>query len=347
MTEPVRFGVVGVEHGHAISLTSGLLAAGAECVGYHNRPDESDGAVARNFAASYPGVPVVDDARRLLDDPSVSLIVTADVPDRRAAVAVAAMHSGKDVLAAKPGCVTLAELTAIRQAVADTGRFWSVSFSERFHVKAVVRASQLVAEGRIGQVVQTIGLGPHRLDAHTRPEWFFDPRRGGGILTDIAAHQVDQFLHFTGSTQAEIGASTVANHANPDRPRFADFGELLLRGDRGHGYARVDWYTPGGLPVWGDGRLTVLGTGGYLEIRKNLDLAGAPGGDHLFVVDGDRVERIDCSGVELPFYPDLLRDVAERTERAMTQAHAFLATELAIRADLQAAHAGSLAGYLE
>jgi predicted dehydrogenase len=336
---PTRFGVIGVEHGHAISLTSGLLAAGAECAGYHNA---EDGAVVRQFTEQFPAVAAVDDPRRLLDDPTVALIVTADVPDRRAAVAVAALHAGKDVLAAKPGCVTIEELAAIRQAVADTGRFWSVSFSERFHVRAVVRAAQLVAEGRIGQVVQTIGLGPHRLDRPTRPDWFFDPHRGGGILTDIASHQVDQFLHFTGSTQAQIVASTVANHANPDLPGFADFGELLLRSDRGHGYARVDWYTPDGLPTWGDGRLTVLGTSGYLEIRKNVDIAGRPGGDHLFVVDGDLVERIDCSAVELPFYPDLLRDVAERTEQAMPQAHAFLATELAIRADLQAARAGYL-----
>ena len=336
---PTRFGVIGVEHGHAISLTAGLLAAGAECAGYHNA---GNGAVVRQFAAEFPVAVAVDHPRRLLDDPTVALIVTADVPDRRADVAVAALHAGKDVLAAKPGCVTLEQLAAIRRAVAGTGRFWSVSFSERFHVRAVVRAAQLVAEGRIGQVVQTIGLGPHRLDRPTRPDWFFDPRRGGGILTDIASHQVDQFLHFTGSTQAQIVASTVANHAHPDLPGFADFGEVLLRSDRGHGYARVDWYTPDGLPTWGDGRLTVLGTGGYLEIRKNVDIAGRSGGDHLFVVDGDHVERVDCSAVELPFYPDLLRDVAERTERAMPQAHAFLATELAIRADLQATRAGYL-----
>jgi len=339
VSEHPRFGVVGVEHGHALSLTSGLLAAGAECAGYYT---DEDNPVVRQFAAEFPDAVAVDDPRRLFDDPTVALIVTGDVPDRRAAVAVAAMHAGKDVLAAKPGCVTLGELAAIRQAVADTGRIWSVSFSERFHVKAVVRASQLIAEGRIGQVVQTIGLGPHRLDKPKRPDWFFDPDRGGGILTDIASHQVDQFLHFTGSTQAEIVASTIANHANPDVPRFADFGELLLQSDRGHGYARVDWYTPDGLPTWGDGRLTVLGTGGYLEIRKNVDIAGRPGGDHLFVVDGDRVERVDCAEVDLPFYPDLLRDVAERTEYAMPQAHAFLATELAIRADLQATRAGHL-----
>jgi predicted dehydrogenase len=339
MSERIRFGVIGVEHGHAISLTAGLLGAGASCVGYSNG---DDGAVVRQFTGEFPGVPAVDDPRRLLDDPGVALIVTADVPDRRAAVAVAAMHAGKDVLAAKPGCVTLEQLSSIRRAVAESGRIWSVSFSERFHVRAVVRAAELVAAGRIGQVVQTIGLGPHRLDRPKRPDWFFDPGQAGGILTDIASHQVDQFLYFTGSIQAEIVASTVANHAHPDLPGFADFGEVLLRSERGHGYVRVDWYTPDGLPVWGDGRLTVLGTGGYLEIRKNLDLAGRPGGDHLFVVDDDRVERVDCSSAELPFYPDLLRDVAERTERAMPQAHAFLATELAIRADLQATRAGYL-----
>ncbi|HKT02611.1 MAG TPA: Gfo/Idh/MocA family oxidoreductase [Rugosimonospora sp.] len=337
----MRFGVIGVAHPHATNLTAGLLGAGAECAGYWPGPG-ADAAVA-GFAARFPELPTVDDPGRLLDDPAVALVVTADIPDRRAAVAVTAMRAGKDVLAAKPGCVTLAELAAVRDAAAATGRMWTVAFSERLHVPSVVRAGELVRAGRIGRVVQTLGVGPHRLNRPSRADWFFDPDRSGGILTDLASHQIDQFLHFTGSTGAEVVASTVANHAHPDLPRFADFGEVLLRGDGGHGYARVDWYTPDGLPTWGDGRLTVLGTEGYLEIRKYVDVAGAPGTDHLFLVDGGRVERVDCAGVALPFYPDLLRDVAERTDRAMPAGHAFRVTELAIRAESVAVRVGHLA----
>src|SRR3712207_8630391 len=54
----------------------------------------------------------------------------------------------------------------------------------------------------------------------------------------------------------------------------------LFRSNGGTGYIRVDWFTPDGLKTWGDGRLTVLGTDGYIEIRKKIDIAGREGGNH-------------------------------------------------------------------
>jgi len=333
------FGVVGVEHPHAMNLVAGLLGAGARCAGLHTaRPNP----VFEQCRGRFPDVPVVDDARRLVEDPDVALIVTADVPDLRAAVAVAALRAGKDVLVAKPGCTTLDQLAEIRTAVAETGRRWVVAFSERLHVRSAVRAGELVRDGAIGTVVQTIGLGPHQLKLPTRPGWFFDVARNGGILTDLASHQIDQFLFYTGSTDAEIVASTVGNYAMPERPAFEDFGEVMLRGERGHGYVRVDWCSPDGLPTWGDGRLTILGTNGYIELRKYVDVAGRPGGDHLFLVDGQDTRYVDCTDVRLPFYPDLIRDIADRTETAIGQEHTFTATGLAIRASDQAFRAGYL-----
>ncbi|GIJ44924.1 oxidoreductase [Virgisporangium aliadipatigenens] len=325
----ITFGVVGIEHPHAMNLIAGLRDAGARCAGFFTgRPNP----VLDRCRQRFPDVPVVDDARRLVEDPDVALIVSADVPDLRAAVAVAAMRAGKDVLVAKPGCTTSAQLAEIRAVAARTGRRWVVAFSERLHVRAAVRAGELVHAGAIGTVVQTIGLGPHQLKRSTRPAWFFDPARNGSILTDLASHQIDQFLFYTGSTDAEIVACTVANHATPEHPAFQDFGEVLLRNAHAHGYLRVDWYSPDGLPTWGDGRLTILGTAGYIELRKYVDIAGRPGGDHLFLVDAAGTRHVDCAGVRLPFYPDLVRDLVERTESAIGQEHTFTATGLAVRA---------------
>jgi predicted dehydrogenase len=184
--------------------------------------------------------------------------------------------------------------------------------------------------------VHTTGLGPHRINRPTRPEWFFDKARYGGILADIASHQADQFLLFTGSTRAEVVAAHVANYANVDKPGLEDFGEVMWRGDGGSGYVRVDWYTPDGLSNWGDGRLTILGTEGYIELRKYVDIAGRPGIDHLFLVDNEAMRYIDCSSVPLPYGPALIHDVLHRTETAMTQAHCFLASELALKAEAMA-----------
>ena len=267
-----------------------MLSAGGRCVGWWT---EGDPHPVEGFVKRFPDVPRVDDRRRLLDDPDVDLVLIADIPARRAERAIEAMRAGKDVMTDKPGCTSLDQLEELRRTVAETGRIWSVDFSERFETPASIKAAELVRDGAIGKVVQTVGLGPHRLNRATRPSWFFDRSQYGGILCDIASHQIDQFMFFTGSEDAQIVTSSVGNFANPGDPGLEDFGEILIRGDDAQGYIRVDWYTPDALPTWGDGRLTILGTEGTIELRKYVDIAGRPGTDHVFSGSTERV----CEGV--------------------------------------------------
>jgi predicted dehydrogenase len=342
----VKFAAVGLDHAHIHGQIDGLITAGAEFVAMAT--DDRSAAIATAVFERYPDVEVVADPGELIARDGIDLIVTAAVPDRRAAIAVAALRAGKDVVTDKPGCVTFDQLEQIEKAVAETGRFWSVTFSERFEVPCVLKAGELVRDGRIGTVVQTLGLGPHRIGdrAHLgnsagRPDWFYDKSRYGGILVDIASHQIDQFLWFTGARTAEVVASTVGNFANPDEPGLQDFGDLLLRSDNAQGYIRVDWYTPAGLPTWGDGRLMILGTEGYIELRKYVDIAGRDGGDHLFLVDQQGMQYIDCSDVELTYFPDVIRDVQERTTTAAPQEHTFETMRLALTAQQQAVLRGA------
>jgi len=316
-----------------------MLDAGAELAAVHAEEDDLAAAYMRVF----PQAKRVTDKRAILDDPSISLVVSSITPDIRAALAIEVMRHGKDVMVDKPGVITLEDLAAVRQAQAETKRIFSVCYSERFETRSTAMASRLVAAGAIGRVVQTVGLGPHALSLNPRPDWFYQRRRYGGVLCDIAAHQCDQFLHFTNSTEAEVVASHIANYANPKTPELEDFGEVLLRGNGGTGYIRVDWYTPKGLPTWGDGRLSILGTDGYIELRKYIDIAGRPGIDHLFLVDQKGVQHIDCVAEPLPYGPSLVNDILNRTETAMTQAHCFLATELALKAEAKAVKLGGLA----
>ena len=158
----------------------------------------------------------------------------------------------------------------------------------------------------------------------------------GGILSDIGSHQVEQFLFFTGSEDAEIVASQVANFDHPDKPEFEDFGDMLLSSGHATGYIRVDWFTQDGSPVWGDGRLFILGTEGTIELRKYIDIAGRPGGDHLFIVDRKSVRHMDCSGTKIVYGEQLRDDVLDRTETAMPQKHCFQAMEIALKAQAQA-----------
>lgn len=338
--KPITLGVIGIDHRHIYGQLEKMLALGCTCKGWWT---EGDPQPLAGFAKRFPDIPRVQDRRALLDDPGIDMILMADIPARRADRAIEAMQAGKDVMTDKPGCTSLSQLAALRACVAETGRIWSIDFSERFEVPAVTKAAELVAAGRIGKVVQTVGLGPHRLNLPTRPDWFFDEAAYGGILTDIASHQIDQFLYFTGAQDAQVVAASVANFANPAHPGLQDFGEVLLRSDAAQGYVRVDWYTPDGLPTWGDGRLTILGTEGYIELRKYVDIAGRPGTDHLFLVTGDHCEYIDASAAPLPYFARLMADVVNRTETAMPQAHCFKVMELALTAQQQAVRLGNLA----
>jgi predicted dehydrogenase len=330
--EPVRFGVIGLNHDHVLGMTDMLLKAGAElAVFFAVEPD-----LAANFGKRYPAARRARTMAEVLEDETIALIASAAIPDERPDVGIATMRHAKDYLSDKPAFTTLDQLAEVRQVQRQTGRIYAISYSERIQNQATVRAGELVRAGAIGRPLQTIGVGPHRLNASSRPAWFFERARFGGILCDIGAHQADQFLFFTGSSSAEVVASQVDNLAHPDHPEFEDFGDALVRGDGGTGYFRVDWFTPAGLDTWGDGRVTVLGTDGFVEIRKNIDIAGRGAGNHLFLVDSTGTRYIDCREVDLPYGRQLLRDVRDRTETAMSQTHAFLASELALHAQAQA-----------
>jgi predicted dehydrogenase len=327
----IKFGVIGVNHAHINSMVDAVLRGGGELVSIHaQEPD-----LAAAFIKRYPQAAARTE-NEILEDPAIQLVLSAAIPDQRAPIGIRAMQHGKDYMSDKPGITTLEQLADVRRVQAQTKRIYSIMYSERLENRATVKAGDLVKAGAIGRVVQTIGLGPHRMTPKTRPAWFFERPRYGGILCDIGSHQADQFLFFTGSTRAEVVASQVANVNNQQYPTFEDFGDVTLRGDKGAGYIRVDWFTPDGLATWGDGRLTILGTDGFIEIRKNIDIAGKPGESHLFLIDQKETRYIDCREVVLPYGEQIVSDVINRTETAMPQQHCFLATELMLKAQKQA-----------
>lgn len=329
-----RIAAVGLDHGHIYGMCNGLREAGAE-IAWVFDPDPKK--VAR-FLEVFPGAQVAANLHNVLDDPRIQMVASACIPDQRGQLGFQVMAHGKDYFADKPPVTTLQQLEAARRAVADTGRKFCVYYSERIHVEAAVYAGQLIADGAIGRVVQVVNLAPHRLSAPNRPEWFWQPEKYGGIITDIGSHQIEQFLFYAGANDAEILHSATGNYHTPQHPEFEDFGEANFRADNGatH-YLRVDWFTPDGLPVWGDGRCFILGTEGYIELRKYIDVAREQTPDHVYLVDGRGAQHLPVQGlVGYPFFGQLILDCLERTEKAMTQAHAFKAIELAIRAQQQA-----------
>jgi predicted dehydrogenase len=337
----IKFAVCGISHDHVTSMIGAVQRGGGEMVAcWGLEPDK-----LAAFRRRYPGVPIAATQDEIINRTDIQLVLSSHIANERAGIGVRAMRAGKDFLADKPGITTLDDLALVRRTIAATGRLYGILYSERLEVPAAVYAGELIQKGAIGKVIQTINIAPHQIIQNgglagggtPRPDWFWVDSQFGGILCDIGSHQIDQFLYYTGSTKAEVVASQVANVRHPGHPHFQDFGDMTLRGDKGFGYVRLDWFTPDGLGTWGDGRLFILGTDGYIEIRKYANVAVAKNGNNLFLVDGKNARYIDCSNGPLPFGPQFVADIVNRTHTAQDQAQCLLAAELSIRAQLNAA----------
>ncbi|RQW21197.1 gfo/Idh/MocA family oxidoreductase [Bacillus sp. C1-1] len=324
------FAAIGLDHGHIYAMCNGLLEAGGELVAVYD-PDMEK---VKAFIETFPQAEVSKSEEDLLTNPSIKLIAGASIPSMRCELGLKVLDHGKHYFVDKPAFTTKEQVEKAKAKTEETGLRWGIYYSERLHVEGAVFAGQLIEEGAIGRVVQVIGTGPHRANPSIRPDWFFEREHVGGILCDIGSHQIEQFLHYTGAKDAKVLHSKVANYRFKDYPSFEDFGDATLLADNGATfYFRVDWLTPDGLGTWGDGRVTILGTDGYIEVRKYINIAQQDSGDHVYLVNHEGEKHYACHGkVGYPFFGEFILDCLNGTEKAMTQEHAFKAAELCIEA---------------
>lgn len=328
------FAAIGLEHGHINGMCKGLIEAGAVLKWVY---DEDEKKIAQ-FQRRFPSVRLASSKQEILEDAEIDLIATAAIPNERYRLGIEAMEHGKDFFTAKTPFTTLEQLEEVKLKITETGKKYAVNYSERLTVESAIFAGRLIEAGAIGRVVQVQGMGPHSLRLEQRPDWFFKKEQYGGILCDIGSHQIEQFLFYTGAKDAKVVHSKVANYNLKDYPEFEDFGDATLIADNGAtNYFRVDWLSPTGLGTWGDGRAFILGTEGYIELRKNTDVAREAKGDHIYLVNGEVEEHLNVRGkIGIPFFGELILDCLHRTENAMTQEHALKAAELCLIAQMEA-----------
>jgi predicted dehydrogenase len=330
-TARIRFAVIGINHSHINGQVQTVTRGGGQLVSFYAK--EADLAAA--FSKRFPDAKLAHSEQEILDDPTIQLIVSASIPNERAPLGIRAMEHGKDFMVDKPAATTLEQLAEVKRVQTRTKRIFSVLIG-RLESKSVNKAGELIRTGAIGKVIQTVALAPHKMNPETRAPWFFKREQYGGILCDLASHNVDAYLFLTSTMRAEVVASQVGNTHHPQYPELEDFGDVMLSGDGGAGYIRADWFTPAGLSTFGDERLTIIGSDGYIELRQTVDIAGRPGGDHLFLVDNKGAKYIDCSDVPLPYAERLVDDVVNRTTTADSQERTFLAMQLALEAQNRA-----------
>ena len=202
-----------------------------------------------DFRKRFPDVKIVTGEEDILNDSSIQLVLSSKIASQHAALGVKVMKAGKDYLSDKPASLPSNSLPrCARPSPRRSGSTASCTVSgsrSRLQWQPENWSSREPSD----DLLQTINIAPHQVvqgaggvagGSGGRPDWFWEPELYGGILTDIGSHQVDQFLFYTGSTEAEIVESQVANVAHPERPRFQDFGDMVLRGNRGLGYVRLD-----------------------------------------------------------------------------------------------------------
>lgn len=328
------FSAAHLDHGHIYGMTNALLEAGGT-LKYVYDPDPNKVA---NFVKTYPQVQVALTEQQVLDDKETHMICGAHITSERGPFGLRVMGAGKDYFTDKAPFTTMSQLNAAKEMAKATGRKYMVYYGERIHCQAATLAGEMIQAGEIGQVIHVEGFGPHRLGAAGRPAWFFEKEKYGGILCDIGSHQIEQYLYFAGEEEAQVTYSRIGNYANPDHPELDDFGDCNIVGEKGTtNYFRVDWFTPDGLRTWGDGRTLIIGTKGYIELRKYINVGtDMEGGDHVFLVNGQKEQYFNANGAGCPFFGQLVLDCLNRTENAMTQHHAFKAAELCLQAQEKA-----------
>ncbi|WP_431801504.1 Gfo/Idh/MocA family protein [Halobacillus andaensis] len=335
---PVKEGKVYIavsclEHGHIYSMCRGMKEAGAVIRWVWDKDPEK----IRDFQNAFPEAKRAASFQQILEDETVHMVACAAIPSERCDTGLQVLDAGKHLFSAKAPFTTIDQLRAAEHKVKQTGLHWAVFYSERLQVECTGFAEQLIQKGAIGEVVQVMGLGPHRLKINHRPEWFFQKDTYGGIICDIGSHQIEQFLWFAGAEDAEVLSSTTRNHDHPEYPEFESYGDAHLRADNGvtH-YFRVDWFTPDGLSNWGDGRTIILGTEGYIELRKYVDIPDSEG-ERLYLVNHGGERKYNVSGkVGYPYFYRLAHDIIEGTDTAMPQEHTFKAAELCLLAQQEA-----------
>ena len=328
------FAAIALDHGHIYGMCNGLTEAGATLKWVY----DPDAKKVAKFCKAFPEVRVAASEEEILRDEEVKLVAAAAVTSLRCALGLRVMDAGKDYFTDKAPLTTLEQLALAKEKVKITGKKYMVYYSERLHVESAIYAGYLIEKSAIGRVIQVIGLGPHRLNAMSRPEWFFEKENYGGILCDIGSHQIEQFLFYAGVKDGKIVNSQIGNYNHANYSELDDFGDCNIVGDNGtSNYFRVDWFTPDGLSTWGDGRTIILGTEGYIELRKYVNIGTSTEPNHVFLANGEGEFHYEVSGkIGYPFFGQLILDCMNRTEYAMTQEHAFKAAQLSVQAQMSA-----------
>jgi predicted dehydrogenase len=288
---------------------------------------DSDVELAHHYAAPF-GAPVFAQVNEILAErPDVAVI--AGRYAERGTEAAAALRAGAHIIADKPLCTSLEQLNEVEQAVRVSGRSVTLLLEKRGYPETLA-AHEFIQTGGLGEIVGITSVGPHKLNPNTRPEWFFRRDEYGGIIGDLAVHDLDTALLFAPAQSAQVRGWVRAVAPNG----FAHYGVASVITPTTVISAEVSWLTPQASDVHGDYRMRVVGTRGTLEIfwaRGRVE-----------VVTDDRVAHDLTLPPRRRPAQDALDTIAGGAPDPKSTDDALAVTRLALLAQDSADHAGDL-----
>lgn len=257
----IRLAIAGLRHPHIETIIDEAIQRDeVELVAV----SESDPDV-RQEAGDRFGTPTFDSHTEMLATAQIDVIGVGAIYAERGKIVSDALRAGVDVIADKPLCTTLDDLDAIEAAWAASGRILSMALEKRYYPPTLA-VDRLLATGELGRLTLVTASAPHKLTRERRPAWFFDSQSYGGILNDLAVHDIDLLLHFTGGRSGTVRGYT-GNYGNTDRPGFEDHGVAVLTVQDGPtATLESHWMSPEAAEYHGDYRMRLTGTSGTAEL---------------------------------------------------------------------------------
>ena len=303
----LKLAFAGFRHGHIMSLYTGA----------QSHPDvrivaacEEDRATFDSLKAAGKVELTHSDFAEMLKGVDCDAIAVGDYFAKRGEIIIAALNAGKHVIADKPVCTSLDELSEISRLTREKNLKLGCLLDLR-DSGAFITARRLILAGAIGEVLAIVFTAQHPLLLATRPKWYFESGKHGGTINDIAIHAIDLIPWVTGETIAESISARTWNARLPQYPHFHDGGQLMLKLASGAGIlGDVSYFTPDGLAYtapqyW---RMTFHGSKGLIEAsfsQRTLSLGGS----------GDKFPRSIDVDPDVPngCLESFLRDIAGKS----------------------------------
>ena len=292
----LRLAFLGFRHGHVM----GLYQAAQK----HSRV-EVVAAIDEDADAAAAASVTHGRYDEVLKQADVDAIATGDYFGRRGEIIIRALEAGKHVIADKPICTKLSEITRIAELAAKNDRRVGCLLDLRDH-GPFITVRRLIREGAIREVRTVTFTAQHPLMLGKRPAWYFEPGKHGGTINDIGIHAIDALPWLTGREIVEVVSARAWNARTPQFPCFQDAAQVMLKLDNRGGvlgdlsYLAPDGIGYGGAEYW---RITCHGDAGVVETSYNRKDVTLSAGSQSKIIPADPSNPTGC-------LDDFLDDVA-------------------------------------